>query len=75
MDKRDIISLGPAGTGKRGAYQGRSSLRQARTPARSTRLDVFCFFFFISVTFWGKVSDLILSQDRVISVATDASDK
>ena len=73
MDKRDIISLGPAGTGKRGAYQGRSSPRQARTPARSTRLDVF--FFSISVTFGGKVSDLILSQDRVISVATDASDK
>lgn len=33
------------------------------------------FFFLISVTFLGKVSDLILSQDRVISVATDASDK
>ena len=33
------------------------------------------FFFFISMTFFGKVSDLILSQDRVISVATDASDK
>ena len=54
-------------------YQRRSSPRQARTPARSTRLDGF--FFFISMTFFGKVSDLILSQDRVISVATDASDK
>lgn len=74
MDKRDIISLGPAGAGKRGAYQRRSSPRQARTPARSTRLDGF-YFFFISMTFFGKVSDLILSQDRVISVATVVSDK
>lgn len=39
VDKKDIISSGPAGAGKQDAYHQHTSPRQAQPPAQSSVLD------------------------------------